>query len=123
MAYYKYKKIGKHFIQVPSTICISCNNFPYSKIIGLETTTNLTMYPNPISAKEKQLNIHIKEKLYTGLNVSIIDMNGKVVYEIFLAKEQGNVYRLTFSPELPQGIYFVYLKTNNQLITRKLLIF
>lgn len=97
--------------------------YTYSKIIGIETTTNLTIYPNPISAKEKQLNIHIKEKLYTGLNVSIIDINGKVVYETYLAKEQGNVYRLAFSPEIPQGIYFVHLKTNNQLIVRKLLIF
>lgn len=96
--------------------------YTYSKIIGLETATNLTMYPNSISAKERQLNIHIKEKFYTGLNVSILDINGKVIYDTYFTKEQGNVYHLVFPSEIPQGIYFAHLKTDNQLIVKKLLV-
>jgi hypothetical protein len=96
--------------------------YTYTKVIAVETYTNLSIYPNPLHAKEKQLAIHIHDKLYTDLVVSVLELSGKVVTQFIFNRQQGNVYSLALPTHIAQGIYLVHIKTNNQLIIKKLLI-
>jgi hypothetical protein len=96
--------------------------FTYSKLIQLETFTNLTIYPNPIYSKDKQLTVHIQQSIYNELKVKIIDASGKMIHESTFERKEGNVFQLSLPNEIAQGIYFVHLQTEQNRIVRKLII-
>lgn len=87
----------------------------------LEDGRQLSIYPNPAS---KQLTINIKLEFSLSTDLRIIDLTGKTVKELSqeLAHENG-IYkaRLDIS-DLPAGIYFVRIKQQDQVFSKKLIV-
>ena len=71
-------------------------------------TQNLKIYPNPVKA---ELKIEIGELKIN--RVEIIDFFGKAIYQFNELRNQINV------SALPQGIYFVKLKTDKGTVKQK----
>jgi endonuclease I len=78
-----------------------------------EETNSLSMYPNPV---RNQLNITQSE--YPIQNVKIINGNGQVVLE---RDSYENSLQLDVS-NLSRGVYFVWIYSNNEYATEKLIV-
>lgn len=86
--------------------------------VTLNETFNL--YPNPVSEELtiQRLSNDNSKIVATSTAMQIADANGRVVLKSNLTRstETIDVRRL------PSGIYFVQLKTNNSIITKKIVI-
>jgi hypothetical protein len=85
-------------------------SFPSS--VGIETLDNtlaVKIYPNPV---QSQLTISTDNEIES---VSIIDLTGKTIRTI---SNSANVIDVS---DLQTGIYFVQIKSNNKLITKKII--
>ncbi|MBI2723017.1 MAG: DUF4465 domain-containing protein [Bacteroidetes bacterium] len=81
--------------------------------VGINENTlsnNLTVYPNPFSSS-------LIFKTTENLNVSISDVYGKVITEVFL-NEENKELDLTF---LEDGVYFAEIKSGKLNVTKKII--
>jgi hypothetical protein len=79
------------------------------KINGIKSDNNLRIYPNPTS---NEVNI-ITDK--NDFHVSIINLNGQIIFSV------QNTNRINVSG-FAKGIYFVRIKTDDKVETKKLII-
>lgn len=98
------------------------NSFSYSKIIQVATTTNLTIFPNPIEAENKKITIYVKSTSYLSLTIDIVDINGRIICSKVTDKLVGNVYHVTLPESASRGVYFAHIQINGQVQTHKILI-
>lgn len=81
-------------------------------------TSNFSFYPNPNNGT---FNIQFKE-VVSDFNVEIFDVTGKVVYINEFYQNSDLVKEIKIQDEISKGIYFMNVKTNDGLITKKIII-
>ncbi len=79
-----------------------------------DSMANISVFPNP--SNENKINI-ISEILIDQIN--LININGQMIQEIKKPTFENNIFILN---DLPQGFYFLKLTSNNQSLTKKLII-
>ena len=84
----------------------------------LNTTTfdsiNVSVYPNPSNDHK----VNINSSIFID-DLQLINLNGQLLLELRNPVFNNNSYTLE---NLPQGFYFLKLSSNNQLLTKKILI-
>jgi hypothetical protein len=101
----------------------------YLLYVGIAETycnTSLQVYPNPTTGE-----LRIKNYELGMSNVEIFDMMGKIVYQINKLTNQQQITKSTNNQitneltmdvsHLPNGVYFIYIKTQNNLIIKKII--
>lgn len=81
--------------------------------------TDVVLYPNPTTDK---LSIAINSKKSTKGLINVLDITGKVLYTQTIDFEIGKNIISQSTTELPSGIYFVQVKSDEQLVTKKLVV-
>jgi len=80
----------------------------------------LSISPNPAN---DQINISYNLAANTDVSLSISNANGQLVYKTIKEYHIAGNYTVDFNAiSLSRGIYFISLQTNNQVLTRKLII-
>ncbi len=100
--------------------CSMQGSFTVNFTLGLEDESNeisLDLYPNPT---RDILNIKFGSNQNVE-NLSLIDITGKVVYENIPSNNNDSEYELNLN-FLPEGVYFLNVYTNDQVLTRKVVI-
>jgi hypothetical protein len=79
-----------------------------------------TIYPNP-SIDNMSIGFNLPQK--TMVEITAISLDGKVSQQLLNEElNAGNQIVLVNTTELPAGVYFVVLKANNILVTKKIII-
>lgn len=81
---------------------------------SFETLANVIVYPNP--SNNHRINIQSDVVLD---EIQLINLNGQLVQQIKKPVAQDNNYNLT---DLPQGFYLLRLSSENQTITKKVIV-
>lgn len=82
--------------------------------------TKATLYPNPVT-NNTMLNFALKNNEYFTIN--IIDLQGRIIKNVFEGELKSGHHAIPFSvSKLSQGIYFVVMRGENNLKTKKLII-
>jgi len=86
-----------------------------------EELASLTQYPNPA---ENISNIEFSVPEPQKVNVTILNIQGQIVETLFNADVEANEnYKLVYDvTDLQSGIYFIHLKTSNDVIKKKFVI-
>ena len=95
-------------------------------VLGVGNTaideTSVSLYPNP-SNQSSTLSYHLNTKAST--KIELIDVLGKKMMEIDNADQSEGDYSIALSKQelhLYNGIYFIRISVNNNIITKKLII-
>ena len=81
-------------------------------------SSNFSFYPNP---SKGTFNIQFKEVI-SDFNLEIFDVTGKVIYNKEFSQNSDLVKEIKIQDEISKGIYFMNVKTNEGLITKKIII-
>jgi hypothetical protein len=77
-------------------------------------------YPNPFNSTTS-LSYAIEE--LSNVKLSIYDISGRLVSTLVDDKQKAGYYRVTFNAaEMPNGLYFYRLETQNKIATRKMIL-
>jgi len=91
-----------------------------SENIQLPDYTLLTNYPNPFNGSTK---IKYELNKSSDISLNIFDIKGKKISEIYTGFKTAGKYECDFSSEnLTRRIYFVILKSGNNIISRKIIL-
>jgi len=83
--------------------------------------TKLSFYPNP--AVSRTLHVSFEPKKAGNIQISLIDITGKRVAELYHRNYTSNSFEEDLSlPELKNGVYFMQIELGEESLTRKLLI-
>ena len=100
----------------------NCTSVYYLNMTGINKSdfseTHLSIYPNPIN---DQLNIAFDLFNSENINISIVDMIGKTVYEENTNTNGGVFYKKLNTENIPKGVYFIKIETKNEHIVRKII--
>ncbi len=92
-----------------------------SGINANESISGLKLYPNPNIGKELNLSFELKHT--SQLSIELIDITGKMVTELYSAKENAGTFSKKFEvPSLNDGLYFIRIQSGNHSLTRKVLV-
>ena len=80
--------------------------------------SNFSLYPNP---NKGTFSLQFKE-VVSDFNIEIFDVTGKVVYINEFYQNSDLVKEIKIQDEISKGIYFMNIKTNEGLITKKIII-
>lgn len=98
------------------------------KVTGIITNTDiisrvedeLKIYPNPIS---NQSVISFENHNYENVNISIFDIQGRLISVLTDKKLNKGIYQFTISKSiLNSGMYFLKLSTNRGVLTKKFIV-
>lgn len=81
---------------------------------GFDALANVVVYPNP--SNNNRINIQSEVVLD---EIQLINLNGQLVQQIKKPVSQDNTYSLN---NLPQGFYLLKLSSENQTITKKVIV-
>ena len=84
----------------------------------LAPTATIEAFPNPF---HKELTIKIELKETSQTSITVFDKLGRIVAEPLQPKmKESGIYEYKLmNQRLPQGLYLIVLKVNDQIITRK----
>ena len=83
-------------------------------------TDNITIYPNPVT---RTANIEFALSKESNMKVTVLDMLGKSVMNLYEGVMNTGQHKIQLdASNLAQGIYFVKLQSNNEIITKKIMI-
>ncbi len=80
--------------------------------------SSFSVYPNP---SKGTFNLQFKE-VVTDFNVEIFDITGKMVYVNEFYQNSDLVKEIKIEEEISKGVYFMTIKTNEGLVTKKIII-
>lgn len=89
-------------------------------VLNTEAFSNasFSVYPNP---NKGVFNVQFKE-VVSDFNIEIFDLTGKVVYVNEFYQNSDLVKEIKIQDKISKGIYFINIKTNEGLITKKIII-
>lgn len=90
-----------------------------SDIVNVESNSNITVYPNPIK-NEAKLTLKGEKG---NVQIKIINTLGEVVKSIFTCITENTEEISINRGNLPNGIYTLSVETNNNLTTRKIILY
>ena len=81
---------------------------------------DVSIYPNPVT---KTANIDFNLYQNSDVNIAVFDILGKNVMNLYKGEMMGGANNVQMNvSDLNEGIYFVKLQMNNQIITKKIMI-
>lgn len=86
---------------------------------ALLNSLQLELFPNP--AKE-HFDLSYTLDQSTDLEISLLDAQGRLVGNLLNERQAAGTYLLNFDQALDQGLYFLQLNLNGQIISRKLVV-
>jgi hypothetical protein len=103
------------------TPAVNLNFDPTIGVTGLSNnpTVELGVFPNPAS---DQLSWKVKSNEASSMNVSLIDMNGKVVFNKTISGKIASYQDTLSLASFANGVYTLELKTNSGVQTQKVVI-
>lgn len=114
-AVYNFQNNRNPFIDNPGYVCqiwsSQCTALSTQDFVNLD---NISVYPNP--SNDNRINIESEVALD---EIQLINLNGQLVQVIKKPELNNNVYSLE---NLPQGFYLLRLSSENQTITKKIII-
>ena len=99
------------------------NNYAFDGSLGIKDLIDinkgsLTILPNPSIG---EVNIQFESKKTSYITIEIIDANGNQIRQIFRGEHQGKeAYK--WDGNVPNGIYYCRILTNNKTITKPIII-
>lgn len=75
--------------------------------------------PNPFTEKTK---ISFNSPAISDVEFKVYNMLGKLVYNENLKAKQGNNMIQFFSKDLPAGVYMYSLRSDNHIVTRRMVV-
>jgi len=81
---------------------------------NFETLATISIYPNPTN--DRRINIDSEMELD---EIQLININGQLMQQIQKPTQTNNIYTVE---NLPFGFYFIKIKSENQSITKKILV-
>ena len=112
---YQHQGNRNPYIDHPEYVCqiwpTQCATLSTQNIVSLE---NISVYPNPTN--ENRINIESKIALD---EIQLINLNGQLIQVIQKPEFTNNTYSLE---NLPQGFYLLRLSSENQSITKKIIV-
>lgn len=112
---YQHQGNRNPYIDHPEYVCqiwpTQCATLSTQNIVSLE---NISVYPNPTN--ENRINIESKIALD---EIQLINLNGQLIQVIQKPEFTNNTYSLD---NLPQGFYLLRLSSENQSITKKIIV-
>ena len=113
---------GFNYRPVSKTIVFYSEDSLYSHVPDNKAgLVSLQVYPNPF---HQQLNIHFETLDQVTLNVQLLNLNGKPVYQILNQKLNPGVHHLSWQlpdSKLTDGIYLLRFKTGEGLFLKKVI--
>ena len=109
---------GDSITSFPEGISADCIAIDYRTPVGIQVKGTIEMsfslWPNPV---DDLLSVKFNGSVLSSRELSVIDLTGRIIYEKrFINGEKS----LTISCEnFPAGIYFISLKTDNGITTKK----
>lgn len=84
------------------------------------TADDISVHPNPVT---NNANIEFNLDNNSNVNISLFDILGKKVMDIHNGELNSGAHSIKLNSEyMQQGVYFVKLQMNNQIITKKILV-
>jgi len=116
---YNYQGNRNPYIDNPDFVCSiwSSQCATVESLLNTEEFDNLasvSVYPNP--SNTNRVNINSETVLD---EIQLININGQVLQQIRKPDSQNNTYTLD---NLPQGFYFLKLSSQNQSVTKKIIV-
>ena len=112
---YQHQGNRNPYIDHPEYVCqiwpTQCATLSTQNIVSLE---NISVYPNPTN--ENRINIESKIALD---EIQLINLNGQLIQVIQKPEFTNHTYSLE---NLPQGFYLLRLSSENQSITKKIIV-
>lgn len=91
-----------------------------TNLVEVDNTSEIKVYPNPTY---DILNIRFRSEESSIVQIKIIDINGKVVRELYNDIPKNGLNTLSFNRSaLPTGTYFVNIQTENKIIKNEKII-
>lgn len=89
--------------------------------INEATTTSFNVFPNPLT-EESTIAFDVNET--KDLTISVLDITGRVIYEVFAGNVEAGAHEVKINNSLFQasGVYFVRMIANNEISTRKIVV-
>jgi subtilisin family serine protease len=78
--------------------------------------SGLNIFPNPTS---NELNVQYELSERANLELRVMDMTGKLVYQVNSSNDEGMNITLLSTNELASGMYFITLIANEQVVTKR----
>jgi hypothetical protein len=99
------------------------NNYTFDGSSGIKdlidiNQSNLTIFPNPAVGL---VNIQYTAGLMTFITIEIIDINGKSIQQIYHGEQNGKQL-YTWGANVPKGIYYCRILTENKSISKPIII-
>lgn len=96
------------------------SEFKPNVILAAESFTNssFSVYPNP---NKGSFSLQFKE-LVSDFNVEIFDVTGKMIYINEFYQNSDLVKEIKIQDEISKGVYFMNIKTNEGVVTKKIII-
>ena len=110
------------FVQIRREIKVECKEQGKARMAAPTTTesiNNVVLHPNPSNGV---VNLSFDLKNDDQVSISIVDVNGKVVYEHTPAYKLSGSHTIEISTELPKGVYTSVISTESYKVTKKLII-
>ncbi len=88
--------------------------------VGISEVSDLSflqIFPNPIAGNV--INLHLEQGSFDQTNIKLMDLRGNLITEQYAA--QGVDYQMVI-PELAKGMYYILVKDNELIGTKKLLV-
>jgi hypothetical protein len=99
------------------------NNYAFDGLTGVKdlitvSNSNLTIYPNPAIGL---VNIQYTTGFNTFITIEIIDANGKPIQQVYQG-EHNSSQLYTWDANVPKGIYYCRISTDNKSISKPIII-
>lgn len=111
------------FVQVRHEVRVECDGGGKARMTAPNNSddiiNNVILHPNPSNGI---VNLSFDLKNDNRVSISIIDVTGKVVYEHTPSYILSGSHSIEISTELPKGIYTSIISTENNKVTKKLII-
>lgn len=82
------------------------------------TKLNAIIYPNPNNG---EFTVTINNKISNNASIKVFSILGKIVYSDYIELNNNNFINLNLS-HLEEGIYYITLNSNNNIISKKIII-
>lgn len=117
-AIYNFQGNRNPFIDNPNYVCAiwsaQCATVNALANDSFEMNSNVTVYPNP--SNEQKININSSVAIDI---IEVVNVNGQIIRQINNPTFDNNTFTIE---NLSQGFYFLKLTSNNQSITKKIII-
>ncbi len=107
----------------PAFSYVSATEMAYDPDVSVEdvlVSENIAVFPNPVT---NQANIEFELKTNTQVLISVVDMLGRQVKNVFEGEMHSGAQNLQMDAnDLDNGVYFIRMQLNNEVVTKKIMV-